>query len=126
MAAFINGLIGVPGRPVKLQMPDTIEKALNMAIIATNADKKDWASQREDRGLNRREFAVRGDREVTPLRNESRPRGKLQWRGTRGGANYGVGHNTRGKGVDGTHSRRTDSRTFMVQTTVHPIGGGAA
>jgi hypothetical protein len=50
LPAFINGLTGVPGRQVKLQMPDTIDKALQMAIIATNAEKEDWASQREDRG----------------------------------------------------------------------------
>ena len=50
LTAFINGLIGVPGRQVRLQMPDTIEKALNMAIIATNADKENRASEREDLG----------------------------------------------------------------------------
>ena len=79
LAAFINGLIGVPGRQVRLQMPDTIEKALSMAIITTHADKEDRALQREDRGVNRRVFAVRGDREETPLRNDSRPRGNFQW-----------------------------------------------
>lgn len=39
LAAFINGLIGTPGRQVRLQMPETLDKALNMAIVATNADK---------------------------------------------------------------------------------------
>jgi hypothetical protein len=44
LAAFINGFTGVPGRQVRLQMPDTIHKALNMAIISTNADKEDGRS----------------------------------------------------------------------------------
>ena len=79
LAAFINGLIGVPGRQVRLQMPDTIDKAMNMAIIATHADTEDRALQREDRGVNRRVFGVRDDRVETPLRNDSRPRGKFQW-----------------------------------------------
>ena len=84
LAAFINGLIGVPGRQVRLQMSDTIDKAMNMAIIATHADTEDRALQREDRGVNRRVFGVRGDRVETPLRNDSRPRGKFQWSGNRG------------------------------------------
>ena len=84
LAGFINGLTGVPGRQVRLQMPDTIDKAMNMAIIATHADTEDRALQREDRGVNRRVFGVRGDREETPLRNDSRPRGKFQWSGNRG------------------------------------------
>ena len=50
LAAFINGLTGVPGRQVRLQMPDTIDKAMNMAIIATHADTEDRALQREDGG----------------------------------------------------------------------------
>ena len=41
LAAFINGLTGTPGRQLGLQMPDTIDKALNMAIIETNADRED-------------------------------------------------------------------------------------
>jgi hypothetical protein len=72
LAAFINGLTGTPGRQVKLQMPDTTHKALNMAIIATNADKEDRASQREDRGANKRVFAVGGSRERTQSRRDDR------------------------------------------------------
>ena len=48
LAAFINGLTGVSGQQVRLQMPDTTDTALNMAIVATNADREDRAS-REDR-----------------------------------------------------------------------------
>jgi hypothetical protein len=57
LAAFINGLIGMPGKQVRLQMPEIIDRALNMAIVATNADKEENAS---DRGINTRVFAVVG------------------------------------------------------------------
>jgi hypothetical protein len=40
LAAFINGLIGAPGKQDRLHMPETIDKALNMAIIGTNAEKE--------------------------------------------------------------------------------------
>jgi hypothetical protein len=41
LAAFINGLIGASGKQIRLQMPETINKALNMSIIATNAEKEE-------------------------------------------------------------------------------------
>jgi hypothetical protein len=93
LAAFINGLIGVPGWQVKLQMPDTIEKALNMAIIATNADKEDRVSQREDRGQNRQVFAVGGIRERTQFSRSNGPREKssrekVQWNVSLNRGNY--------------------------------------
>ncbi len=120
LAAFINGLTGVPGRQVKLQMPDTIDKALNLAIVAANADE-------EDRGVNKRVFAVGGTREEAHFSTGNRPQGKFQWSGNRGDTAYGVvGHSTRGRGVDGTRSRRTDSRTPMGRTTEPSVGGGAA
>jgi hypothetical protein len=50
LAAFINGLIGLPARQVRLQMPDTVDKALNMAIVATHAEQEDRVLQRDDRG----------------------------------------------------------------------------
>ena len=43
LAAFINGLIGTPGKHVRLQMPDNVDKALNMAIVATNAEREEKA-----------------------------------------------------------------------------------
>jgi hypothetical protein len=123
LAAFINGLIGTPGRKVKLQMPDTIDKALNMAIIATNADKEDRALQREDRGVNKRVFAVGSSRERIQSRRDDRPRGKFQWSGNRGDySQSGVGHSTRGRGVDGTRFRRTSARRTQLLTAE----GGAA
>jgi hypothetical protein len=49
-----------------MQMPDNIDKALNMAIVVTNAEREEKASVRRDRGINVRVFAVRGNREVIP------------------------------------------------------------
>ena len=40
LAAFIIGLIGLAGKQVRMQMTSNIDKALNMAIIATNAKEK--------------------------------------------------------------------------------------
>jgi hypothetical protein len=82
LAAFINGLVGTAGKQVKVQMPDNIDKALNMAIIATNAEREEEALvNREDRGTNVRVFTVGGNRGNAPGNNYSRydgPRGKLQ------------------------------------------------
>jgi hypothetical protein len=50
LAAFINGLTGTPGRQVRLQMPETVVKALNMAIITTNAEKEVKALTRRTGG----------------------------------------------------------------------------
>lgn len=50
LAASINGLIGAVGKQVRMQMPENIDKALYMAIIATNAEKKEKESAREERG----------------------------------------------------------------------------
>jgi trans-aconitate methyltransferase len=44
LPAFINGLTGAPGRHVRMQMPDNIDKALNMALVATNAEKEGKAA----------------------------------------------------------------------------------
>ena len=65
LAAFINGLIGVAGRQVRMQMPGNIDKALNMAIIATNAEREEKLMSREDRGVSARVFVVGGNREST-------------------------------------------------------------
>jgi hypothetical protein len=52
LAVFINALIDVPGKQVRLHMPETIDRALNMAIVATNAEKA------SARGINTRVLAV--------------------------------------------------------------------
>jgi len=140
LAAFINGLIGVPGKQVRLHIPDHIGKALNMAIIATNAEKEEKASSREDRGATTKVFAVeplerdpRGSRDGIPAnrplgrsgnRYES-PRGKFQWSSNRGAVQThwaGPVHDSTG-GVVRTYSRRTDNRTSMGASGA--VEGGA-
>jgi hypothetical protein len=98
-----------------------------MAIIATNADKEDRASQREDRGVNKRVFVVEGSHEKVRHRKGGRPRGKIQWSGNRSDCGHsGMGHSTRNRGVGGTRSRRTDSRTSVGRTNQWPHVEGAA
>jgi hypothetical protein len=113
LAAFINGLIGLPGRQVRLQMPDTVDKALNMAIVATNAEQEERTPQRDDRGINRKVFAVGGTRENTPREWDRNPREKFQWSNRDRGDWYprGTGHNARW-GKRGTRPYRTERRTF--------------
>ena len=62
LAAFINGLTGAPGKQVRLQMPETIDKALNMAIVATTAEREERSSAGADRGNNARVSTVGGTR----------------------------------------------------------------
>jgi hypothetical protein len=59
-------------------MPEIIEKALNMAIIATNAEKKEKVLTREARGSNTNVFTVGGSREGIPVRRYDRPQGKYR------------------------------------------------
>jgi hypothetical protein len=98
LAAFINGLIGVPGKHVKMQMPETIDQALHMAIVATNVDREEKALCREDRGGNTRVFTVGGnrDRDIPKSRYDN-PRGSnFQRSSIRGARNqYGQAQNSR-------------------------------
>jgi len=118
LAAFINGLIGLPGKQVRLQIPENVDKALNIAIVATNAEREEKTLVREDRGINGRVFAVRGNRGGTShssggYRHE-KPRGKVQWSKDRGaGTNYGAGPTRISGIVDRTYSCRPDSWTSM-------------
>ena len=84
LAAFINGLIVVQGKQVRLQMPENIEKALNIATIATNAEKEEKNSAREDRGTSAKVFTVGGNRGDIRDSRYGKPRGKFQWRRNRG------------------------------------------
>jgi DNA-binding phage protein len=52
LAAFINGLIGTSGKHVRLQISGIIDRALNMAIVATNAEREEKALGREERGTS--------------------------------------------------------------------------
>jgi hypothetical protein len=51
-AAFIDGLIGAVGKQIRMHMPENIDKALNMAIAATTAEKEEKATGRDDRGIS--------------------------------------------------------------------------
>jgi hypothetical protein len=48
LAAFISGVNGVPGKHGRLQMPDMIERALNMAIVATNVETSERDGDRNE------------------------------------------------------------------------------
>jgi len=84
LAAFINGLKRASGKQVRLHMPETIDKAPNMAIVATNAEKEEKASVREDRGVNAKVFTVGGSRGGIQSRRYSQPRSRFQWSRDRG------------------------------------------
>ena len=60
-------------------MPDIIDKALNMAIVATSAESEGKASVREDRERNALLFPVGGRHWGTPGSGYGRLRGKFQW-----------------------------------------------
>jgi hypothetical protein len=118
-AAFTDGLTGLPGKQVRLQVPDTVDKALNMAIVAINADREERNTLREDRGFNRKVFEVGGNRGNAQRDWDRNPRGNFQWsNNSRWPEPSSAGHSTRGRGVTGTRSYLTDSRT--------PGRGGAA
>jgi hypothetical protein len=84
LATLIYGLVGMPGRQVRLQIPKTVEKALNMAIIVTIAKKEEKASVRENRGTSVRVFAVGGNLGEMLERKYEKPQGKFQWSRNRG------------------------------------------
>jgi len=112
LAAFINGLIGAPGKHVRLQMPENIDRALNMAVIATNAEKEERALGTVDRGNNARVFAVGGNHGDTPRNRYEKPRGKFQWSGTLGAVSQrNTGPVQYSRKVDGMYSDWTDCRT---------------
>jgi len=128
LAAFINGLVGVVGKQVRMQIPGNIDKALNMAIIVTTARREEKAFSREDRGVSAKVFTVGGSREGTPGETHHRyegPRGRSQWsnRG-RWSQPRRSGPSLNSAGVDGTYSYRTDRRTAMgSENHVRTIGG---
>jgi hypothetical protein len=128
LAAFINVLNGAPGKQVRLQMPKTIDKALNMAMIATNAEKEEKASVRDDRGTSAKVFAVGGSCEGSESSRYSKHRGKVQWSGNRGAGFQPKARQTQYSGrVDGTYSDRPGSRTPMAtEYYARIMGGGTA
>jgi hypothetical protein len=93
LAAFISGLRGVPGKQVRLQMPDTIVRALNMAIVATNAEKSERDGERDEKVIRQRVFAVRGGRGNIQGPSVWNPRNKSQ----EGNYRVGNGFNSTGQ-----------------------------
>jgi hypothetical protein len=136
LAAFINGLIGAPGRQVRLEMPETVDKALNMAIIVTNAEKEEKSSVQENWGRSTKVFVVGCNRGNTPNirysnngnRYEKPRSGKFQWsKGRCAWSQHRAGPTQYSTGVDGTYSYRTDSRTpTQYEYNGWTVGGGAA
>ena len=105
-------------------MPETIDKALNMAI-ATNAEKEEKASVKEDRGVNAKVFTVGGSRGEIQNRRYSQPRNRFQWSRDRGAWPRQGSGRVQSVRVNGTHSFRTDSRSPAQPATIRTAGGGA-
>jgi len=126
LAAFINGLTGAPGKQVRLQMPGTIDKALNMAIVATTAEREERSPAGADRGNNARVFTVGGTRGNAGYRYRN-PRwensNEAAARGTEGPMRKGQVQYSRG--VGGAYSRRTEHRTPAQPGDVRVAGGGS-
>ena len=107
-------------------MPANIDRALNMAIIATNAEREEKALTRNDRGPNTRVFAVRGNRgHNTRDSRYGQPRGRYRWSGNRGARfQHRTGPTQDSTTVDGTYSDRTDNRTPTTPSYAQVAGGG--
>jgi len=107
-------------------MPENIEKALNMATIATNAEKEERNSARENRGTSAKVFTVGGNRGDIRDSRYGKPRGKFQWSGNRGaGFQHKVGPTQNSRRVDGAYSYGTDNRTPAQSEGVRTTGGGS-
>jgi hypothetical protein len=126
LAAFINGLLGAVGKQVRMQMPDNIDKALNMATVAANAEKEEKALTREDRGTNARVFTVGGSRGGAPSGRYDKSRRRFQGSNRGGWSQYRAEPIRNTTRVVGTYSRRTDNRTPMQsEEQERTMGGGA-
>jgi hypothetical protein len=100
LAAFISGLRGVPGKHVRLQMPDTIDRALNMAVVATNVETSERDGNRDDRASKQNVFAVRGNRGNLQEPSVWNPRNKSQEGMYRAGRGFtSTGQYSRGRGA---------------------------
>ena len=128
LAAFINGLSGLPGKQVRLQMPKNIDKALNKAIVANIAEREERAMTRDNRGASAQVFAVGGSRgNNTGNKRHGQPRGRNRWSGNRGARfQHGTGPTQYSTRVDGTYSDRTDDRTPTGPSDARAVGGDCA
>jgi hypothetical protein len=78
LAAFITGPRGAPGKHVRIQMPGTVDKALNMAISTTQAELSDRDNLHENRVDRQTVFTVWGSCQNT-RNGHVNPRQKIQW-----------------------------------------------
>ena len=126
LAAFISGLRGVPGKHVRIQMPDTLEKALNMAVVATNVETNERNNNQNDRASRQNVFAVRGDREKLQGPSVWNPQRKIQEGSYRAGRGFtSTGQYSQGRGAyTGTRSCRTESRTSVRDGAAPGMGVG--
>jgi len=75
-----------------------------MAIVATKTEREKKALGKEDRGKTAQVFTVGGSRGSTPGIRYERPRGKIQWSGTRGARlQHSIGPTEYSRRVDGTN-----------------------
>jgi hypothetical protein len=118
--AFVGGLRGGPGKHVKMQMPDTVDRALIMAIAATQAEQSERDTTREGKDDMRAEFTVRGHRQSTRSEFEV-PQHKNQSSRCRGrsSSNGMAGFGAPGKrgAFKGSCSFRTDCQTAVSRDT---------
>jgi len=98
-------------------MPDTVDRALNIAIIAATVDREEHVSFHETKGQGKRVFAIGGNHDGTPMMHDKSTQRKFQWSGgsRRGFADKEAGHNSRRLGGDGAPSRRFESRASTGQ-----------
>jgi hypothetical protein len=121
----LNGLIGAVGKQCRIHMLDNLDKALNLAIVATNSEKEEKASGRDDRGTSVRVFTLGGSRGGIPENRDKKHRGKIQWSGARGaGSQFRAGQTQNSRRVDGAYSYRTDHWTpAQPEDVLTPRGG---
>jgi len=108
-------------------MPDTVERALNVAMMAATVDKEEYTSFQEAKGQGKRVFAVEGNRADVPLEQDKGTLRKFQWsRGSRRGfADRDAGHNSRRGGGDGVPSRQFEGRSSVGRRNQWPPIGEA-
>jgi hypothetical protein len=101
-------------------MPDTVDKALNMAISVTQAELSDRDNSRENRADRQTVFAVKGNCRNT-RNNYTDPRREIQWSRYRDGGfrNGTTGLEALGnKGaIKGNSSFRTDCQTAVSRSS---------
>jgi hypothetical protein len=120
--AVISGLSGFLGKHIRLLMPDTVERALNRAIVTTNVK----TSERDGRAFKEKAFAVRGGRGYLQRPSGWNPQNESQEGRYRVGRGItSTGQHPRARGAwRGTRSFRTGSRTLLRDGAAPGMGVG--